>query len=200
MPETAKSTIGPGVALYQEPALMRDDEHLESPEHYRPGGYHPVDIGDTITNAASDDSYTVIHKLGYGGFSTVWLAKRQRKHPVAGHPLAVSFHALKILRADLDDARADHELRFLQRLGQVGKSSHPNIVVLEDSFAVSGPNGQHRCLVFPFLGPSLYSRRTVVQNLTPCQRHSICQQLASAVAFMHSHGVCHGGMAFSPCL
>jgi serine/threonine protein kinase len=78
----------------------------------------------------------------------------------------------------------------------VGKSSHPNIVVLEDSFAISGPNGQHRCLVFPFLGPSLCPRRTVVQNLTPRQRHSICQQLASAVAFMHSHGVCHGGIAF----
>ncbi|KAK4151578.1 kinase-like domain-containing protein [Chaetomidium leptoderma] len=158
---------GPGVALYREPALMMD-EHIESPEHYRPGGYHPVDIGDIITNAASDDTYTVIHKLGYGGFSTVWLANRQRKHPVAGHPLPVSFHALKILRADLDDARADHELRFLQRLGQVGKSSHPNIVVLEDSFTISGPNGQHRCLVFP-------------NSQVP-------------LAFMHSHGICHGDL------
>jgi serine/threonine protein kinase len=71
-------------------------------------------------------------------------------------------------------------------------------VMLEDSFTISGPNGQHRCLVFPFLGPSLQSRRTVVQNLTPSQRHSICQQLASAVAFIHSHGVCHGGTTSPP--
>lgn len=169
-------------------------EQVESVKRYTPGGYHPIDIDDTITNATSQDSYTILHKLGYGEFSTVWLVKLQRKDPLAGQPLHVSFHALKIFRADLGNATADHELRFLERLGQVGKPSHPNIVVLEDSFTISGPNGQHRCLVFPFLGPSLYSYEAI-DSLTPFQRHHICQQLASAVAFMHSHDVCHGGKA-----
>lgn len=194
MLESSKSA-GPPISLYHETGFMIR-EHVESVECYTPGGYHPIDIGDAIINATSQDSYTILHKLGYGGFSTVWLVKRQRKHPLAGHPLPVSFHALKILRADLGSAQADHELRILERLGQVGKPSHPNVVVLEDSFTISGPNGQHRCIVFPFLGLSLYSREAI-NNLTPSQRYHICQQLASAVAFMHSHDVCHGGKALS---
>lgn len=40
-------------------------------EDYRPGKYHPVHIGDTF----KDSRYRVIRKLGYGSFSTVWLAR-----------------------------------------------------------------------------------------------------------------------------
>ncbi|KAK4125520.1 kinase-like protein [Parathielavia appendiculata] len=185
MPEMGPSRV----KLYHHTGFMVR-EHVEDVERYMPGGYHPVDISDTITN--HQDDYTVLHKLGYGGFSTVWLVKRQRKQlDSAGQP-QISFHALKILRADLSDERANHELQFLQRLGQVGRSSHPNIVMLEDSFTVSGPNGQHRCLVFPLLAFSLHSDKS--WTLTPSQRHSTCQQLASAVAFLHSHNVCHGDL------
>lgn len=164
---------------------------VENVECYVPGGYHPTDIGDTITN--DQDSYTVVHKLGYGGYSTVWLVKRQRKHCVGQQqdPPPVSFHALKILRSEIGNTRVDNELHFLQRLGQVGKFSHPNIAMIEDSFTISGPNGQHQCFVSPVLGLSLYS--ISIKKLTPSQRHHICQQLASAVAFLHSHGICHGG-------
>ena len=38
-------------------------------ESYHPGGYHPVNVGDKF-----NDRYQVIRKLGYGSFSTVWLA------------------------------------------------------------------------------------------------------------------------------
>ncbi|KAK3298003.1 kinase-like domain-containing protein [Chaetomium fimeti] len=186
--------VGPRAWRYRYTGFVMR-EHIENVECYTPGGYHPSDIGDTITNG--QDSYTVIHKLGHGGYSTVWLLKRQRKHPAGqqeeDYP-PVSFHALKILRADLGDTRADHELNFLQRLGQVGnsESSHPNIAVVEDSFTISGPNGQHHCLVSPLLGLSLHS--ISVERLTPSQRHHICQQLTSAVAFLHSHHICHGDL------
>lgn len=39
-------------------------------EVYRLGGFHPVHFGDTFKDA----QYRVIRKLGYGSFSTVWLA------------------------------------------------------------------------------------------------------------------------------
>jgi serine/threonine protein kinase len=39
-------------------------------ESYRPGGFHPIHPGDTL----GDSRYTIICKLGYGAFSTVWLA------------------------------------------------------------------------------------------------------------------------------
>lgn len=40
-------------------------------ELYRPGGLHPVNLGDTFKN----EQYRVILKLGYGSYSTVWLAR-----------------------------------------------------------------------------------------------------------------------------
>ena len=43
---------------------------VESPDRYRPGGYHPVHLGDIY-----HQRYKVIHKLGFGTYSTVWLAR-----------------------------------------------------------------------------------------------------------------------------
>lgn len=39
-------------------------------ETYRPGGLHPIELGDVLDN----DRYCIIRKIGYGSFSTVWLA------------------------------------------------------------------------------------------------------------------------------
>lgn len=38
---------------------------------YKPDVYHPVSLGDRF----KDDRYQIYHKLGWGGYSTVWLAK-----------------------------------------------------------------------------------------------------------------------------
>lgn len=38
---------------------------------YSQGGLHPVSLGDTF----KDGRYKIVHKLGWGGFSTVWLAR-----------------------------------------------------------------------------------------------------------------------------
>ena len=38
---------------------------------YCPGGFHPVSIGDEFCAGR----YAIHHKLGFGGFATVWLAK-----------------------------------------------------------------------------------------------------------------------------
>lgn len=38
---------------------------------YCPGGYHPVHIGDSFNGGR----YKILHKLGFGAFSTVWLAR-----------------------------------------------------------------------------------------------------------------------------
>lgn len=37
---------------------------------YKPGGFHPVKLGDTFR----DGRYEIHHKLGWGDSSTVWLA------------------------------------------------------------------------------------------------------------------------------
>lgn len=38
---------------------------------YKLGGYHPVHIGDLIGNGR----YEIVHKLGWGAYSTVWAAR-----------------------------------------------------------------------------------------------------------------------------
>ena len=38
---------------------------------YQRGGYHPVALGDTL----KDGRYKICHKLGHGGYSTVWVAR-----------------------------------------------------------------------------------------------------------------------------
>lgn len=42
----------------------------EWPELYRPGGLHPIQLGDTLDRGG----LRVIRKLGDGSYSTVWLA------------------------------------------------------------------------------------------------------------------------------
>ncbi|KJZ71073.1 hypothetical protein HIM_09545 [Hirsutella minnesotensis 3608] len=164
---------------YRQPRI----EGVEDVENYCPGGYHPVEIGEIIPS--DDQAYQVIHKLGHGGFSTVWLVQTQQHEP--------SYFALKILRADVVDVP---ELRLLEYLRKVAGPGHPNLVALHDSFKISGPNGEHQCLVFPFLGPSLRNSKTLA-TLSGSARHGICQQVASAVEFLHRNGICHGDLTAS---
>lgn len=42
----------------------------EALHRYRPGGYHPVHLGDEF----DDGRYSITHKLGWGGYGTIWLA------------------------------------------------------------------------------------------------------------------------------
>lgn len=56
-------------------SVMTEDE--EDWEDYVKGGYHPVHIGDDF----SDGRYVVVRKLGWGHFSTVWLAKDTKYVP-----------------------------------------------------------------------------------------------------------------------
>ena len=80
-------------------------EHIAAPtewvEAYRPTGYHPIHFGDML----HDGRYRIIHKLGYGAFSTVWLANDSRycralltipipSYCLRGHTFEVRMHIL----------------------------------------------------------------------------------------------------------
>ena len=57
--------------IYHQSNLLYAQESILK---YRKGGYHPVRLGDTFRN----DRYKILHKLGWGGFSTVWLAEDRK--------------------------------------------------------------------------------------------------------------------------
>ncbi|KAF2794050.1 kinase-like protein [Melanomma pulvis-pyrius CBS 109.77] len=159
------------MSLYRFPLL--DD--VENVELYRPGGYHPVNLNDVIGSR-----YKIIHKLGNGGFATIWLAKVLDED---------RYVALKILMASV--SASDEELPTLNKLQSQG-ANHPNIVHLQDFFTIEGPNGSHKCLVLDVVGPSLRQlRKHFFSNAMIC---NYIRQLAEGVTYMHSMGVCHGDL------
>lgn len=52
---------------------------------YKPGGYHPIHLGDSLESGR----YQILHKIGWGGYATVWLAKDHRS--VLSHGLRELF-------------------------------------------------------------------------------------------------------------
>ena len=42
----------------------------EGRDEYRPGGFHPVYIGDVYA-----EKYKILNKIGYGVYSTVWIVQ-----------------------------------------------------------------------------------------------------------------------------
>ncbi|KAK9164904.1 hypothetical protein Scep_000095 [Stephania cephalantha] len=118
-------------------------EEDEGFDAYRKGGYHAVRVGDPFASGR----YIAQRKLGWGHFSTVWLAYDTRNS---------KFVALKIQKSAAEFAEAAlHEIQMLSSIAE-GDPSHAKCVSrLLDHFKHAGPNGQHWCMVLEFLGDSL---------------------------------------------
>ncbi|KAK0873197.1 serine/threonine protein kinase, CMGC [Friedmanniomyces endolithicus] len=117
----------------------------EDSEDYCKGGYHPVQVGELY----KEGKYTIVRKLGWGHFSTVWLSKDN----------ATGKHvALKVVRsaAHYTETALD-EIKLLNKVVEANKD-HPgraHVVSLLDSFNHKGPHGMHVCMVFEVLGENL---------------------------------------------
>lgn len=68
-PVHSTSASGTSLSVSHDTSVMTEEE--EDLEDYRPGGYHPVNIGDDFNGGR----YMIVRKLGWGHFSTVWLAR-----------------------------------------------------------------------------------------------------------------------------
>ncbi|KAK3304813.1 kinase-like domain-containing protein [Chaetomium strumarium] len=150
-----------------------DRVSAEDPEHYYRGGYCPVDIGDHIGR------FKIVHKLGHGGFATVWLARENNKPGLV---------ALKIVAADYSQT--------YEKLPEIASllRSFPTLFVAErERFFVDSPNGHHLCQVLPVLGPTLEALIDSHHRLYPEYVRDFARQITSAVEVMHSSGLCHGG-------
>ncbi|KAH1510622.1 hypothetical protein KXX18_000564, partial [Aspergillus fumigatus] len=92
-------------------------------EDYRPGGYHPVVLGDVF----NDGQFKVIRKLGEGSYSTVWLARD------------LKYVARKIPVSEISGVTA--ELRIIRHLTEIAPAEAARHVTrLLGEFEHRGPN------------------------------------------------------------
>ncbi|RDA94481.1 hypothetical protein CP533_2304 [Ophiocordyceps camponoti-saundersi (nom. inval.)] len=157
---------------------------VEDLSDYRQGGYHPVRINDRLNKR-----YLVVHKLGHGSFSTVWLAVDEK---------TTKYVAIKLNTADADS----REPGILSKITQSTPScsaggDEPSLLpIVLDRFQVRGPNGTHTCLVTLPARCSLRdakeaSGRALFQLDVA---RSLAGQLAIAVSLVHAAGYAHGDL------
>lgn len=147
----------------------------EGTEDYRRGGYHAVRIGDTF-NAGR---YVVQTKLGWGHFSTVWLAW-DTKHS--------RYVALKVQKSaqHYTEAAMD-EITILQQIAEGDPEDKKCVVKLLDHFKHSGPNGQHVCMVFEYLGDNLLTliKYSDYRGLPISMVKEICFHILVGLDYLH---------------
>lgn len=86
--------------LYKFSYEDSDSSEDEGLADYKIGGYHPMHIGEVLINR-----YVIVQKLGWGHFSTVWLAKDIKFNTFvalkiqrsASHYLEAAFDEVEIL-------------------------------------------------------------------------------------------------------
>ncbi|KAM7412018.1 hypothetical protein PAMA_021810 [Pampus argenteus] len=160
-----------------EEILGSDDEEQEDPNDYCKGGYHHVKVGDLYNG-----KYHVIRKLGWGHFSTVWLAwDIQVKR----------FVAMKVVKsAEHYTETAVDEIKLLRSVRN-SDTNDPNremVVQMLDDFKISGVNGTHVCMVFEVLGHHLlkWIIKSNYQGLPlPCVK-SIIKQVLQGLDYLHT--------------
>lgn len=168
---------------YEVPRL----DNVENVEKYTRGGFHPIHLADTF----EDGRYRILHKLGYGGFSTVWLARDEHLQ---------RFVSLKVLTAEASHQQKELKmLRYLDQHAQ-GNPCRDRIISIMDGFIIEGPNGTHICYVSQVEGPSIAQLLDCLGEIAGNRRlhgrlaRKLAGQLANAVFFMHSLGITHGGI------
>ena len=173
-----------GELLYGIPS----SDNVEKVEYYRPDGFHPVKLGDEL------NQYKIVHKLGYGGFATVWLAwdlKEER------------YVALKIVLAQASQNVEEIDIKALSHIkDRVSKGSlAPYIDFPVNHFWFEGPNGRHICVVSKFYGPSIASLMGLSgeYRLGFDDSRRMALQLTQSMAMLHSDevGIAHGDFTTS---
>lgn len=119
-----------------EPDGWSDEEDLKD---YRKGGYHPVKLGETFKSLR----YRVLNKMGWGHFSTVWLA--MDSHDRSGERPVV----LKVQKSAQQYAEAaKDEVTLLLQVAGLGHPASEHLVQLLDHFQHRGVHGTHQARYF----------------------------------------------------
>jgi len=176
-----------------------EDEGLED---YKIDGYHPVHVGEILL-----DRYVIMQKLGYGHFSTAWLALDNNN----GNYVAIkvqksderyiqgAYDEIEILQA-LAKKNFDKEwIKSLreyykddeEKLKELETVEHTQVVQLLNSFIHNGQNGKHFCMVFEVMGVTLLEiiKRYNYKGIPLPLVRIITKQILIGLDFLHR--ICH---------
>lgn len=149
------------------------EDASEPTERYEEGLYYPIYIGEILI-----DRYRIEHKLGHGGFSTVWMAHDMFRNVDV---------ALKIMTPGQSGEREFATQNMIASAVQ----DTSRLLLYQETFLLPGaPHTYHRVLVFPLLGPSLQKYASSMPTAT---RRSSAKQLLQAIKALHDGGVIHRG-------
>ncbi|KAF8870387.1 protein kinase [Gymnopilus junonius] len=176
---TSSEELTRPAAFFKELPADATFEEEEIPE-YDSKDFYPVRLGEVFNSR-----YQVIAKQGFGTSSTVWfdgayltlkvciLAKDHSVvTPQSENEVATSRH--------LKEVCADHE-------------GHKYVRTVQDDFVVTGPYGQHRCLIYKPLGMTY----TQFRNLHPDRLldqalvQQIIQLIFMGLDYLHKGDVVH---------
>ncbi|KAF8337579.1 kinase-like domain-containing protein [Cantharellus anzutake] len=158
----------------------------EGAREYGPGGYKPLAIGDVLRKGR----YTVVRKLGWGHFSTVWLV----------HDKRTSSHvALKVVKSNqkyMETAR--DEIKLLRHIRDSPNPNHPgriHVVQFLDWFELKPDDGISSIMTMEPLGETLLS---LLRRLQSCDEtnlktgiptflvQQIVRQMLHGLDFLHT--------------
>ena len=176
-----------------------EDEGISS---YKINGYHPVHIGEVLL-----ERYIIMQKLGYGHFSTAWLALDTKFGTYVA--IKIQKSAQKYIDAAYDEVEilqelANHNfdeswLKSLkeyykdepEKLEELESVEHTNVVQLLNSFIYNGQNGRHFCMVFEIVGVTLLEliKRYNYKGIPLPFIRIITKQILIGLDFLHR--ICH---------
>lgn len=157
---------------------LSDNGQAESTYHYLNGSLFPIKGLPYDIN----EKYRIIEKLGFGGFSTVWLAIGIHKENLG------RWFAIKILKSN--KSNQDDENKLKNDLRKLEEKSH-SIVPCLDTFRIKScydTDNQHFCLVMKVSGPSLGAY--VVTEKPPIdKRRLLAINSTKLLMEMHQNGI-----------
>ena len=177
--------MGSASSAHCDPIYNWQDD-VEYLEDYRWGGFHPIRLGDYLFNGR----YYIVHKLGYGRYSTVWLARDRVEN---------RYVSLKVITAERSERSIEVDVRNRLRCGDQHHPGRPFVLSPLDEFHVSGPNGRYLCLISEVTGPSILEVKSAGEHgMLPIETaQNVTVQLALGLSYIHSCGIVHRGQKSS---
>jgi hypothetical protein len=140
---------------------------------YWEGLYCPLYMGEVL-----DGRYRIEHKLGWRGFSTVWLAHDIQQNKAVALKVAIS------------GQQGEHERAMQDEIIRTVRDTS-NLVTYRDVFCYPGQRGDyHTVFVFPLRGPNL---DTACFYLQLKFRVPVAMSLLLALKSLHDAGIVHRG-------